>query len=95
MTETQAQAQKLVVDSETYFALQMAKADDTIAAAEVAAATAQLNVAKAKKDKTQAIIDFHYSNLKSMQEKQLTSSDKSSDKKEDSNEEVILEPKPN
>lgn len=71
MAEIENENKKLVVDSETYFNLQMVKADDAIAAAEVTAAKAQLNVAIAKKDKTQTILDFHYNNLKAIQEKQL------------------------
>ena len=63
---------KLVVDAETYFTLQLAKADDTIAAAEVTAAKAQLNVANAKKEKTQTILDFHYNNLKDLQSQQAS-----------------------
>lgn len=56
MAESQSQ---VTVDAQTFFTLQMAQFDNNIADSELRKAEAAVEVAKAKKIKTQSILDFN------------------------------------
>jgi hypothetical protein len=57
------------VDSATYLTLQLAKMDDEIASLELSKAQIDLKISQCKKNKMQAIMDFHYSELKAQTDK--------------------------
>jgi len=57
------------VDEQTYLTLQLAKFDDEIAALKLSVSQIQQKIAQLEKNKTQAIMDFHYSMLKAQTEK--------------------------
>lgn len=62
--------QKVVVNAQTFFALQMAQLDNNIADSELHEAEAALEVARAKKVKTQSILDFNIDQIEQQQRQQ-------------------------
>jgi hypothetical protein len=67
MDKENAKESKIIVDAQTFLALQIAQLDNNIADAEVHEAEASLEVAKAKKMKTQTILDFNIDQVEKQQ----------------------------
>lgn len=79
--DNQAQRPQVVVDVQTFFTLQMSQLDNNIADAEVREAESALEVAKAKKLKTQSILDFNIDQIEKQQKQtqQVQAPDKTVD----------------
>lgn len=60
------------VDPETFLEVTMAQFDDKIAQAEVVAKQAALQIAELKKQRTKAILEYHYNILKSKKNTEIT-----------------------